>query len=303
MAVSRYHAWLSHPSAAFWHPNPSSISSIQHSYPEINMHTTTNPPLPTFHTDPALPFAPWRPSLLPRFRLEHANRVLLVPDAQYLAALGSLYPHAEFVVARCPASQTFTARTTGRGLVRGVALHFPSAMVSGPQGAQQQQQRLDHGAERMAEAEYIVSLRRREWPTGGVAWLPRTEQAREWIDELRGAFDLLPNGQEAFYSVPHTVVPRSPPGNGDGGTEKGMRVCRAYEGLQGPQDARLIVDWIKENGSGGVAVEEDALGKEVLARMGEAWVHPDRYPKPTKAERAARERAANRAREEETDEE
>jgi hypothetical protein len=63
------------------------------------------------------------------------------------------------------------------------------------------------------------------------------------------------------------------------------------------------VNWIKENRSRGVSVEEDALGKEVLARLGEAWVHPGRYPKLTKGERAAWERAANRVREEETNEE
>jgi hypothetical protein len=120
------------------------------------------------------------------------------------------------------------------------------------------------------------------------------------VREVREVFDVLPGGAEAFYFVPHRAPVRGRGGRrGSGGGQggetavvKGMWVCRAYEGRRGPQDPRVILDWVRQ---GGRAVREDQLGRQVLCRMGEAWVWPEQYPKMTKAEREAKERETREA--------
>jgi hypothetical protein len=117
-----------------------------------------------------------------------------------------------------------------------------------------------------------------------VAFFPHTRQANEFLNKLRGAFDILPNGAEQWFYVPHDVIQRPVPpsssssaanqssnvngnsnGNGDGTiTRRGMWVCRAYEGRQGPQDPRIVVDWMRENAG---RIDQDLIGRFVLGRM------------------------------------
>ena len=227
--------------------------------------------VPRFDTDPAMPFAPWRAADLAPFRDELANRVVQVPG-RFLAAVGQLYPDAELGVALHPASQNSAQRFLGRTLARSVALHFP---------------RLDPHCPRLGNANdraYVVALRRRDWPTGGVARVPDTEEARAFFDELKGAFDVLPGGAEVWFYVPYTLALGS-----GGGVEKGVLVCRGYEGRKGPQPDRVVRDWAVANMAG---VGQDRWAAAVLRLLGEAEVEADRYPKPTKAQREARERAA-----------
>ncbi|KAL2194268.1 hypothetical protein P885DRAFT_80528 [Corynascus similis CBS 632.67] len=269
---------LHNPAAAYWTtlPDESFVGDV---YDLLGMERPTismygNPPLPAFDTDPFLPFAPWRVNQLPAFQPEPAHRVLTVAAA-YLPALGRLYPDATFLVARHPPSANFTARLKGTALATSVALHFPhlvnpSALMDTPGY---------HGTGEIdnvsIEADkYIVSLVQRDWPVGGVAFLPNTPSAANFVAAVRDAFDVLPGGQEVFYFLSCDVPLVG--GNGDGGN-KGVYVCRAYEGRKGPQDGRIIDDWLRTQGARGVS--QDEFGKEVLVRMGEAWVEPERWPR------------------------
>ncbi|KAK4246806.1 hypothetical protein C7999DRAFT_15080 [Corynascus novoguineensis] len=269
---------LHNPAAAYWTTLPDE-GFVGEVYDLLGMERPTismygNPPLPAFDTDPFLPFAPWRVNKLPAFQPESAHRVLTVAAA-YLPALGRLYPDATFLVARHPPSANFTARLKGAALATSVALHFPhlvnpSALMDTPGY---------HGTGEIdnvvIEADkYIVSLVQRDWPVGGVAFLPNTPSAANFIAAVRDAFDVLPGGQEVFYFLSCDVPLVG--GNGDGGN-KGVYVCRAYEGRKGPQDGRIIDDWLRTQGAKGVP--QDEFGREVLVRMGEAWVEPERWPR------------------------
>jgi hypothetical protein len=134
------------PAAAFWSPN----ATGPHPMGAVNMYQ--QPTLPVFDTDPSMPFAPWHVSLLPPFRAEDADRVLLAP-ARFLAAVGMLYPDAEFTVSRFPARENHTTRLKGRFMAQTTALHFP-ALVDPHSIAH------PHPED---ETKYIVSLRRRDW--------------------------------------------------------------------------------------------------------------------------------------------
>ncbi|KAK4233894.1 hypothetical protein C8A03DRAFT_38357, partial [Achaetomium macrosporum] len=223
------------PAAAFW----SADLTIPHPLGSINMYT--QPPLPVFDTDPYMPFAPWHVSLLPPFKHESIDRVLLVP-ARFLAAVGMLYPDAEFAVSRYPAADNFTTRLKGRFMAQTTALHFPQLVDPHSMNHPHPED----------DTQYLISLRRRDWPIGGVAFFPHTPQTNTFLQQLRGTFDVLPNGAEQWLYIPHDVVQRP-----HGGTRRGMWVCRAYEGRKGPQDARIIVDWMRENAG---RIEQDLLG-------------------------------------------
>ncbi|KAG7284437.1 hypothetical protein NEMBOFW57_010810 [Staphylotrichum longicolle] len=160
---------------------------------------------------------------------------------------------------------------------------------------------------------YALLLLRRDWPIGGVALLPNTDHAHEFIEAVKGTFDVLPGGHEVFYHLPCDIAiePRndgSAHHHGDedvngrsSGTQargrktrrkdkgkgkaveekgyktkgkKGMLVCRAYEGRKGPQHERIVLDWMMENGG---RVDEDELGRDVLIRMAEAFVEMDKW--------------------------
>ncbi|KAK3302982.1 uncharacterized protein B0T15DRAFT_495550 [Chaetomium strumarium] len=262
------------PAAAFW----STDTTRPHPVGAVNMYQ--QPTLPVFDTDPYLPFAPWHVSLLPRFQPEASDRALLVP-ARFLAAVGMLYPDAEFIVSRYPARTNFTARLKGRFMAQTTALHFPGLVdphsIAHP-----------HPED---ETHYIISLRRRDWPIGSVAFFPHTTATNEFLHKLRGTFDVLPNGAEQWYYVPHDVIQRRPceaspsittststvsnssnsnssssdSSNGSSTiTRQGMWVCRAYEGRQGPQDPRIVVDWMRENAG---KIDQDVMGRMVLGRM------------------------------------
>ncbi|KAK4038551.1 hypothetical protein C8A01DRAFT_17383 [Parachaetomium inaequale] len=264
--VSPMHVYNPHhnPAAAYWVAMPPAPLMEEYALlskqPAINMYSS--PPLPTFDTDPFLPFAPWRVSQLPPFHPEPTNRVITVA-ARYLPAIGQLYPDATFLVSRHPASANFTTRIKGRALTTSMALHFPHLLDPSLS---------DIPSPEADQTFYIVALAQRDWPIGGVAFLPNTPAAEAFVTALKESFDVLPNGQEAFYYIPHDIRLRS----GADGKGKGVWVCRAYEGRQGPQDERIVCEWLR--GQGG-RVEEDEMGREVLVRMGEAWVEPERWPR------------------------
>ena len=230
-----------------------------------------------FETDGFLPFAPWRVRDLVPFREETASRVLTT-RARYLLALGQLYPDADFAVARHPASQSIAVRMSGRALVASLALHFPAGVYNLP--------RTDYELGPL----YVVQLIRRDWPMGGVALLPDTPDSEMFVNAVQGTFDLLPEGREAFYFLPVTAPFTDAVTQDD--RARGMLVCRAYEGVQGPQAEQLVVDWMVANAGG--AVQQYNLGQEVLAFMGEAAVDTDRWPRHRRG-RAARGSAGDRA--------
>ncbi|KAL2128943.1 hypothetical protein VTI74DRAFT_8426 [Chaetomium olivicolor] len=276
-----YHA--GHPAVemyAPWSPSLSSSSSSAAGAPAAVVGPAAA--LPRFDTDPFLPFAPWRVAMLPAFRAERIDRVLTV-RGRWLAPMGLLYPGAEFAVAKWPASRGVALRMRGAEMARAFAVVFPRGQDPSRMGE-------ELNLEDVEEEKFVVSLRRRDWPIGGVAWFPDTEEAMGFVEEMKGAWDMLPGGAEVFFYVRHDVPLRG------GGVGNGVWVCRAYEGTQGPQNERILLDWVRENGG---LVEQDMEGREVLVRMGEAWVEPERWPKKGKRGRKGK----GRAREEDEEEE
>ncbi|KAK3902856.1 hypothetical protein C8A05DRAFT_33430 [Staphylotrichum tortipilum] len=215
-------------------------------------------PLPSFDTDPYLPFAPWRVSILRPFHPETTNRMILAPQ-RYLHVLGHLYPSALFALARYPVSQNPVLRLTGTALLDSIRLHHPQMLSA---------EMLDvvhrAGAEARDEM-YLVRLHTRDWPIGGVALMPNSEDAMRFVESIKGSFDVLGGGQEVFYYRACDVVLKS----GRDGKRKGIWVCRAYEGRQGPQDDVIVGEWLAAGGVRGVLGEEEAEEREVMVRMGE----------------------------------
>ncbi|KAH6844645.1 hypothetical protein B0I37DRAFT_446648 [Chaetomium sp. MPI-CAGE-AT-0009] len=266
------------PAAAYWSPLPGDLTIDGYALPwqppqAINMY---DPLLPTFDTDPFLPFAPWRVNQLPPFIPEPTNRVITI-TARNLAAVGQLYPDATFLVSRYPASRNTTVRIKGSALATSAALHLPTFTdPAQSHTAAQHDNDNNHGNDAGDDGPtYIAALAQRDWPIGGVAFFPHTTVANTFVAALQGAFDVLPRGQEAFYFLPHDVRCA----DGSVGAGRGVWVCRAYEGRQGPQDRRLVERWMVMRGAAGAVPEEDGLGREVLVRMGEAWVEPEKWPR------------------------
>nr|ACM42409.1 predicted protein [Floropilus chiversii] len=272
-----YHA--GHPAVEMYAPWSPSLCSSSSSAAATPAAAVGPAAIPRFDTDPFLPFAPWRVAMLPPFKAERIDRVLTV-RGRWLAPMGLLYPGAEFAVAKWPASRGVAVRMRGIEMARAFAVLFPRAQDPSRMG---QQPTSEEEEEKEKEKDkFVVSLRRRDWPIGGVAWLPDTEEAMGFVEEIKGAWDMLPGGAEVFFYVRHDVRLKG------GGVGKGVWVCRAYEGTQGPQDERILLDWVRENGG---LVDQDVEGREVLVRMGEAWVEPERWPKKDKKGRKGKGRA------------
>ncbi|KAL2023272.1 hypothetical protein VTK56DRAFT_3010 [Thermocarpiscus australiensis] len=229
--------------------------------------------VPLYDVDPELPFAPaiarsWGP--FSPFSPERSNRVLRVPG-RHLAALGLLYPFATFVVSRHPASKNHTQRMSGLAIAKSVALHFPH--LNGPNPAVRPEDD-DDGA-------YIVALRVRDVPRGAVATFLHNQDALDFLEEVRNAFDEIPR-VEAWFKTAFTGTLR------DGSKHGCLRVWRAWQPREeAAQPAEVVRGWMRKNMG---VVLQDAEGAALLKFMGEAWVEPDKYPKPTKAQREARER-------------
>ncbi|KAH6614480.1 hypothetical protein B0J18DRAFT_485423 [Chaetomium sp. MPI-SDFR-AT-0129] len=337
VATAEMHNPLFNAAADYWLDTPEHWArganglglGLNHALPrptQINPFSVTAPPLPRFETDPYMPFAPWRVRELPPFHDEPTNRVLTI-RARYLAPLGQLYPDAEFIVSRHPASKNFTARIKGRVLTASMAIHFPGLVRASPHvggyasilGADN-----DDEADEENDPLYLVALAQRDWPIGGVAYLPHERRAKEFIEAVEQTFDVLPHGQEVFYFLPHrTVLAGGDDDSDEDGRNsktksstittsigrsrssrrnkrarknntkankknnipdnahlaKGIWVCRAYEGRQGPQHPQIITDWLQMQGG---VVEQDAPGRKMLVHMGEAeleqatWSHGKR---------------------------
>ncbi|KAK3290957.1 uncharacterized protein B0H64DRAFT_478797 [Chaetomium fimeti] len=259
------------PAAAYWSAVPGDPTMNGYTLPaQPQAISIYDPSLPTFDTDPFLPFAPWRVNQLPPFIPEPSNRVTTI-TARNLAAVGQLYPDATFLIARYPASANFTARIKGAALATSAALHLPAFTdPAQSQNAAHDDNNTDGAGD--DGPTYIAALAQRDWPIGGVAFFPATSAAKTFVATLQGAFDVLPRGQEVFYFLPHDVRYA----DGSVGAGKGVWVCRAYEGRRGPQDRRLIEQWMAARGG---RVEQDGLGREVLVRMGEAWIEPEKWPR------------------------
>ncbi|KAK4153445.1 hypothetical protein C8A00DRAFT_33808 [Chaetomidium leptoderma] len=251
-----------------------------------------NPPLPAFDTDPFLPFAPWRVNQLPPFQPESTNRVLPVPRC-YLAAVGNLYPDSTFLVSRHPASANFTTRIKGSALAQSVALHHPTLVDPASLIANNHHSKTKKNNNNKTKEDdlYILVLYQRDWPVGTVAFFPNTADAKAFLAVLVNSFGRLPQTQEVFYHVPCDVADNKSNSNNKNNKNNknnnrnsnaimggGMWVCRAYEGRRGPQDERLVREWVEQVSPRGL-VEQDLVGREVLVRMGEAYVEPEKWPK------------------------
>jgi hypothetical protein len=291
------------PAAAYWTslprvPNMDGYMEAPQRPQPINMY---DPPLPPFDTDPFLPFAPWRVHQLPPFTREASNRVITI-TARNLTAVGRLYPDATFLISRYPASANTTVRIKGTALVTSVALHLP--MFTDP--AQSRNAARDDNINKNTNANsgnndptesggdgptYIATLVQRDWPIGGVAFFPYTAAAQTFIETLQDTFDILPYNQEAFYFLPHDVRFA----DGTVGRGQGVWVCRAYEGRKGPQDRRLVEWWMAQRGREPAGTEQDAMGREVLVRMGEASIETEKWPRASRGTGARRRRGGSGA--------
>jgi hypothetical protein len=287
------------PAAAYWTspPRVPNMGLPQRSQP-INMY---DPPLPPFDTDPFLPFAPWRVHQLPPFTREASNRVITI-TARNLAAVGRLYPDATFFISRSPASANTTVRIKGTALVTSVALHLPmftdpaqshtAARVDDITNNNNKNNNVTGNSEPTENGDdgptYIATLVQRDWPIGGVAFFPYTAAAQTFIETLQDTFDILPHNQEAFYFLPHDVRFA----DGTVGRGQGVWVCRAYEGRKGPQDRRLVEWWMAQRGRESAGTEQDAVGREVLVRMGEASIETEKWPRASRGTGVRRRRGA-----------
>jgi hypothetical protein len=232
--------------------------------------------IPLVDTSPTEPFAPWHASDLPSFIPERANRVVVVPG-RFLSGIGNLYPAAQFYIAAYPASRTKTVKMTGETMAMMMAVNFP--------GLRPTDLRLAEGGE-FPDRPYIIALIQRDWPVGGVAMIPKSDEANAIFEEVKQAFDIMPRGEVWSY-LSYVMHLRA------GGEERGVLVCRGYEGRKGEQPDKVLEKWCAENAHG---LGQDEEGRRILAFMGEAAVEPDWYPKPTKAAREALERERAEAR-------
>ena len=293
------------PAAAYWTsppqvPNMDCYRKPAQRPPPINMY---DPPLPAFDSDPFLPFAPWCVNQLPPFTREASNRVITI-TARNLAAVGRLYPDATFLISRYPASANSTVCIKGTALVTSAALHLPTFTDPAQSHNAARDGRNNTNNDNNASNGinnpiktgddgplYIAALLQRDWPIGGVAFFPYTAAAQTFIEALQDTFDILPHNQEAFYFLPHDVRFA----DGTVGRGQGVWVCRAYEGRKGPQDRRLVEWWMKERGRELPGPEQDAvvMGREVLVRMGEAFIETEKWPRASRTAGGKRKRGSS----------
>lgn len=176
-----------------------------------------NPALPIALTevDPLRPFAPMEPAggLVP-FRPETLMRQLKIP-ARLLSVVGLLYPRATFCVTLWPPSAGTTVRMSGEALAKFGALLPPAAL----------------------DNRYLVDLRIRDWPSGGVAIIPNTPEAVGVAKEIEGGFDKIADC-EAWYFRSCTMS------FDDGGPPQPcIKILRAYVGVNGAQSDEGIEQW------------------------------------------------------------
>ena len=216
-------------------PNPPNNFALEERivYPEMVNFAV---PIVRQKVDPVRPFKPLEPAGgLAAFRPEMISRALKI-EGTFLAVPGLLYPNATFCVTLFPPSANTTTRMTGATLAKFATL-LPAASK---------------------HEMYIVDLRIRDWPSGGVAMVPETPEARELIAEIEGTFDKLEDG-EAWYYRPYKMIH-----NDGGGEQRMVKVMRGYEGVEGPQSGDVVERWFDTHSG---VVDNDEGGRRVAERL------------------------------------
>ncbi|KAK4446126.1 hypothetical protein QBC34DRAFT_411995 [Podospora aff. communis PSN243] len=194
-----------------------------------------NGPLPRFQVDDEQPFKPLEPAGgLPTFRPETIMRTLKL-EGHYLDVVGLLYPQATFCVTLWPPSENTTVRLTGFALAKLGVLLSPDAR----------------------DELYIVDLRIRDWPSGGVARIPDTPEARAVIEELQGGFDTISESETWLFCGYDRV-------DDNGQVDHIIKVLRGYEGIDGPRSDAVIKNWLDTHSG---YVEDDGNGREIAQIM------------------------------------
>ncbi|KAK0724887.1 hypothetical protein B0H67DRAFT_657690 [Lasiosphaeris hirsuta] len=181
--------------------------------------------------DTDLPFTPVDIDLLPDFKLELITRVVTV-TGRMLGVVGLLYPLATFCLSRVPVPQSTTIRVSGRGMAKMSALLPPAV-------AEQQK--------------YMLCLRMRDWPSGGVAAFPDTRENRASLREVEEAFDQIEYEVWIRRAYKFSVA----------GAGSVLKVMRGYEGANGPASRQATAAWFRRNPGG---PEDDAAGRRALTQ-------------------------------------
>ncbi|KXX81289.1 hypothetical protein MMYC01_201936 [Madurella mycetomatis] len=103
---------------------------------------------------------------------------------------------------------------------------------------------------------FAVCLRRRDWPAGGVARIAKTAEDKGRISAVVNSFKKLSRGAEAWHW---------------------------FEDGAGPPPDHLLARWVFSSKTG--VADEDAVGKQILVFMCEAWVESDRLARLRRAGR------------------
>ncbi|KAK3346373.1 hypothetical protein B0T25DRAFT_633873 [Lasiosphaeria hispida] len=184
------------------------------------------------HLNTDLPFTPVDIDLLPDFKVERISRVVTV-SGRMLGVVGQLYPLATFCVVRVPAPKNPTLRLSGGGMAKFSALLPPAV-------AEQQQ--------------YMICLRMRDWPSGGVAAFPDTRENKAALEEVEATFD----------KMEHEVWVRRPVKPSGGRAERVLKVIRGYEGANGAASNRATERWFRRNSG---KPDGDAVGNRIMAQF------------------------------------
>jgi hypothetical protein len=224
-----------------------------------------DPALPRLPTTADKPYTPPQLPQLPRFRAERVHRVFLAPR-RFLPIIGLLYPDADFIVARHPASQHVALRMVGRAMARAAALDLclHDADDAGNNNLN------NCNKEEQEEALFAICLWRRDWPSGGAARIKNTEEDKQKLNAVLGTFGSLPRQGGEEVEVWNYWR--------DG--EHHLRVVRGYRarGVDGQRyDDRTLALWAASKKG---LVLEDKLGKEILAFMCEPPQHEENQGGP-----------------------
>ncbi|KAL2115209.1 hypothetical protein VTJ04DRAFT_10872 [Mycothermus thermophilus] len=138
---------------------------------------------------------------------------------------------------------------------------------------------------------YILALVQRDWPVGAVATFPNVPEARRLVLDLQGIFDTIPGEEFSFLPCVLRDGDGVPSRAGRGQPATGMWVGRLYGG-QEAQPVAERTSWIEDCGREGMA-DQDLHGREVLERMGEAWVYEDPSVEIRRAARSGAEKATH----------
>ncbi|KAK0648071.1 hypothetical protein B0T16DRAFT_455578 [Cercophora newfieldiana] len=193
-------------------------------------------PICRTEVDPQNPFKPLEPpgGYMP-FRPEITMRTLKI-TARYLPIPGLLYPNATFCVTRWPPCRSTTVRMTGETLAKFASILPPSVF----------------------DDRYIVDLRIRDWPSGGVAMIPNDPEAIKVAQAVEGGFDKLPDGEVWYYR--ECLLDW-----GDGNPpDRSIKILRGYEGVNGPPGDAVVEHWFDTHSG---VIDDDQGGRKVAEKL------------------------------------